>query len=386
MHTMYVDKPMGGHNLMQAIARVNRVFHDKPGGRVVDYLGLADALKRALANYTASGGKGKATVDQNEAVAVMLEKYEIVCDMFHGFKYAPIVKAPAAERMTGIAQAMEFVLGLEEGKKRYLQAVTALSKAFALAVPHEEALRIRDEVGLFQEIRASLVKATVSDSEKSPEEMESAIRQLVSRAVSSTEVVDIFAAAGLDKPDISILSDEFLAEVQELPQRNLALELLRKLLNDEIRTRMRKNVVQARSFTEMLEEAINKYQNRAIEAAEVIEELIKLAKEMREAQKRGEKLGLDDDEIAFYDALEVNDSAVRVLGDDTLKLIARDLVNSVKRSVAVDWTKRENARAQIRVMVKRILRKYGYPPDKQARATELVLEQATVLCQEWSVE
>ncbi|GBE13719.1 type-1 restriction enzyme R protein [bacterium BMS3Bbin14] len=386
MHTMYVDKPMGGHNLMQAIARVNRVFHDKPGGRVVDYLGLADALKRALASYTASGGKGKATVDQAEAIAVLLEKYEVVRDLFHGFDYAPIVKAPAVERMTGIAQAMEFILGLEDGKKRYLQAVTVLSKAFALAVPHEEALAIRDEVGLFQEIRASLVKATVSDSEKSPEEMETAIRQLVSRAVSSTEVVDIFAAAGLDKPDISILSDEFLAEVRQLPQRNLALELLRKLLGDEIKTRMRKNVVQARSFAEMLEEAINKYQNRAIEAAEVIEELIKLAKEMREAQKRGENLGLNDDEIAFYDALEVNDSAVKLLGDDTLKLIAQELVNSVKRSVSVDWTKRENARAQIRVMVKRILKKYGYPPDMQAKATELVLEQATVLCKEWSVE
>jgi type I restriction enzyme R subunit len=383
---MYVDKPMGGHNLMQAIARVNRVFKDKPGGRVVDYLGLADALKRALANYTASGGKGKATLDQNEAVAVLLEKYEVICDLFHGFDYAPIVKSSAGERMTGIAQAMEFVLALEDGKKRYLQAVTALSKAFALAVPHEEALAIRDDVGLFQEIRASLVKATVSDSEKSPEEMETAIRQLVSRAVSSTEVVDIFAAAGLDKPDISILSDEFLAEVQQLPQRNLALELLKKLLNDEIKTRMRKNVVQARSFTEMLEEAINKYQNRAIEAAEVIEELIKIAKEMREAQKRGENLGLSDDEIAFYDALEVNDSAVKLMGDDQLKLIAQELVNSVKRSVSVDWTKRENARAQIRVMVKRILRKYGYPPDLQAKATELVLEQATVLCGHWASE
>jgi len=241
-------------------------------------------LKRALANYTASGGKGKATINQNEAIAVLLEKYEVV------------------------------------------------------------------------------------------------------RAVSSTEVVDIFAAAGLNKPDISILSDEFLAEVQQLPQRNLALELLKKLLGDEIKTRMRKNVVQARSFAEMLEEAVNKYQNRAIEAAEVIEELIKLAKEMREARKRGENLGLNDDEIAFYDALEVNDSAVKLLGDDTLKLIAQELVNSVKRSVSVDWTKRENARAQIRVMVKRILRKYGYPPDMQAKATELVLEQATVLCQEWTVE
>ncbi len=384
MHTMYVDKPMGGHNLMQAIARVNRVFHDKPGGRVVDYLGLAEALKRALANYTASGGKGKATLDQSEAVAVLQGKYEVVRDMFHGFDYALIVNAPAAQRMTGIAQAMEFILGLEDGKKRYLQAVTVLSKAFALAVPHEEALAIRDQVGLFQEIRANLVKETVSDSERSPEAMETAIRQLVSRAVSSTKVVDIFAAIGLDKPDLSILSDRFLAEVQQLPQRNLAFELLKKLLNDEIKTRMRKNVVQARSFTKMLEEAVNKCQNRAIEAAEVIEELIKLAKEMREAQQRGEDMGLNDDEVAFYDALEVNDSAVQLLGDGTLKLIAQELVNSVKRSVSVDWTKRENARARIRVMVRHILKKYGYPPDKQAQATELVLEQAAALCKEWA--
>ena len=386
LHTMYVDKPMGGHNLMQAIARVNRVFKDKPGGLVVDYLGIADALKRALRTYTASGGTGAATIDQDQAVAVMLEKYAVVKDMLHGFDYLAILKATAGERMKGIAEAMEFVLGLEDGKRRFLQAVSALSKAFALAVPHEQAIAIRDEVGLFQEIRSGIVKATVSETEKSPEEIDSAIRQLVSQAVSSTEVVDIFAAAGLEKPDISILSDEFLAEVQQLPQRNLALELLKKLINDDIKVRMRTNVVQARSFAEMLEQSIAKYQNRAIEAAEVIEELIKLAKEMREAQKRGEKLGLTDDEVAFYDALGVNDSAVQVLGDETLKMIAQELVDSVKRSVTVDWTKRENARAQIRVMVKRILRKYGYPPDKQAKATELVLEQATVLCKEWTKE
>jgi len=386
MHTMYIDKPMGGHNLMQAIARVNRVFKDKPGGLVVDYLGIADALKRALRTYTASGGKGTAALDQDEAVAVMLEKYAVVRDMFHGFDYAAILAAAAGKRMQGIAEAMEFVLGLEDGKRRYLQAVTALSKAFALAVPHQQALAIRDEVGLFQEIRSAIVKATVPESEKSPEELESAILQLVSKAVSPTEVVDIFAAAGLDRPDISILSDQFLAEVRQLPQRNLALELLKKLINDDIRVRMRKNVVQARSFAEMLQESIRKYQNRAIEAAEVIEELIELAKEMRDAQKRGEKLGLTDDEVAFYDALGVNDSAVQVLGDEKLKLIAQELVDTVKRSVSVDWTKRENARAQIRVMVKRILRKHGYPPNKQAKATELVLEQATVLCKEWTKE
>ncbi len=386
MHTMYVDKPMGGHNLMQAIARVNRVFHDKPGGLVVDYLGLAEALKLAVSNYTASGGKGQAAIDQEQAVAVLLEKYEIIKDILHEFDYRQVLSAPPEDRMIGIAQAMEFILGLDDGKKRYLQAVTELSKAFALAVPNDKALAIRDEVGLFQEIRSGLVKATVSNSERSPEEINSALQQLVSRAVASTEVVDIFAAAGLDKPDISILSDEFLGEVQELPQRNLALELLKKLINDEIKTRMRKNIVQARSFAEMLEESVRKYQNRAIEAAEVIEELIELAKKMRKAQARGEQLGLSDDEIAFYDALEVNDSAVAVLGDDTLKTIAQELVRSVRRNVSVDWTKRENAQAHIRVMVKRILRRYGYPPDKQAKATDLVLEQAEVLCKDWADE
>ncbi len=386
MHTMYLDKPMSGHNLMQAIARVNRVFRDKPGGLVVDYLGLADLLKRALATYAASGGRGQATLDQNEAVAVMQEKYEVVRDLLHGFDYRGLLSATTTERMSGIAQAMECILAQEGGKKRYLQAVAALSKAFALAVPHDEALAIRDEVGLFQEIRANLVKATVSNAERSPEEMEAAVRQLVSKAVSGTEVVDIFAAAGLDKPDLSILSDEFLAEVRELPQRNLALELLKKLLNDEIRTQMRKNVVQARAFSEMLEKAVNKYHNRAIAAAEVIEELIALAKELREASKRGENLGLSEDEVAFYDALEVNDSAVKVLEDATLKKIAQELVRSVRRSLSVDWAQRASARAKIRVMVKRILRRFGYPPDRQEQATERVLEQATVLCNRWLAE
>jgi len=384
LHTMYVDKPMRGHGLMQAIARVNRVFKDKPGGLVVDYLGLADQLKRALADYTEAGGRGKAAINQEEAVAVMLEKFEIVVSMFHGFDYTSLLKAEPVKRIAGIAAAMEHILQLDDGKKRYLAEVTALSKAFALAVPHEEALKIRDEVGFFQEVRAGLAKATVEGEGKSPEEMDTAIRQLVSRAVASEEVVDIFASAGLKKPDISILSDDFLQEVRQLPHRNLAVELLRKLLNDEIRTKSRKNVVQARSFAEMLEKTIRKYQNRAIEAAQVIEELIKLAKEMREAQRRGDDLGMTDDEIAFYDALEVNDSAVKVLGDETLKTIAHELVEAVRRSVSIDWTVRENARAQIRVIVKRILRKYGYPPDKQEKATQTVLEQAEVLCREWT--
>lgn len=384
MHTMYLDKPMRGHNLMQAIARVNRVFKDKPGGLVVDYLGIADALKRALHTYTASGGKGQATVDQEQAVAVMMEKYEVVRDMLHGFDYEAIPTTEAAKRMSAIVQAMEFILGLNDGKRRYLQAVSALSKAFALAVPHERALSVRDEVGLFQEIHSALIKATVSDSERTPDALESAIRQLISRAVYSTEVVDIFAAAGLERPDISVLSDEFLTEVRQLPQRNLALELLKKLINDEIRAYMRKNVVQARSFAEMLEQAVRKYQNRAIEAAQVIEELIHLAKTIKKAQARGRELGLTDDEVAFYDALAENQSARDVMGDEQLRFLAQELVDRVKQNVTIDWQVRENARAQIRVLVKRVLRKYGYPPDMQQRATELVLEQTEVLCQEWA--
>jgi len=384
LHTMYLDKPMNGHNLMQAIARVNRVFRDKPGGLVVDYLGIADALKRALHTYTASGGQGQATVDQEQAAAVMMEKYEVVRDLLHGFDYQSILTAEAGQRMNGVVRAMEFILGLEDGKARYLQAVAALSKAFALAVPHEKALAIRDEVGLFQEVRSALVKATVSERERTPDELELAVRQLVSRAVYSTEVVDIFAAAGLEKPDISILSDEFLAEVQRLPQRNLALELLKKLISDEIRTRLRKNVVLARSFAEMLEQAVRKYQNRAVEAAQVIEELIRLAQDIRKAQSRGQEMGLSDDEVAFYDALADNESARQVMGDEKLRFLAQELVDRVRQSVTIDWQVRENARAQIRVMVKRILRKYGYPPDMQQRATELVLEQAEVLCKDWA--
>lgn len=384
LHTMYVDKPMRGHGLMQAIARVNRVFKDKPGGLVVDYLGLADQLKQALADYTEAGGRGKPAIDQEEAARVMLEKYEVVASMYHGFDYASLLKAEPAKRIAGIAAAMEHVLQLEDGKKRYLAEVTALSRAFALAVPHEEALKIRDKVGFFQEVRAGLAKATVEGEGEAREKMATAIRQLISRAVASEGVVDIFAAAGLKKPDISILSDDFLQEVRQLPHRNLAVELLRKLINDEIKIRSRKNVVQARSFAQMLKEAVRKYQNRAIEAAQVIEELIKLAKEMREAKFRGENLGLTDDEVAFYDALEVNDSAVKVLGDETLKTIAQELVVTVRRSVTIDWNVRENARAQIRVIVKRILRKYGYPPDKQEKATQTVLQQAEVLCKEWS--
>ncbi len=383
LHTMYVDKPMQGHGLMQAIARVNRVFKDKPGGLIVDYLGLADQLKRALATYTESGGKGKTALDQNEAVAVLLEKYEICCGLFHGFDRSQWVTGTAVQRLGLLPAAQEHILQQEDGKRRLLQAVKELSQAFALAVPHEDALHIRDDVAFFQAIRAALAKSEPGDR-KSPEELDHAIRQIVSRAIASEEMIDIFAAAGLKKPDISILSDSFLAEVRGMPQRNLAVELLRKLLNGEISTRKRKNVVQARSFATLLEDAIKRYQNRAIETAQVIEELIALAKDMRAADQRGEKLGLSPDEIAFYDALEVNDSAVKVLGEPTLMTIARELVDTVRKNVSIDWTVRESVRAKLRVLVKRILRKYGYPPDKQEKATQTVLEQAELLCADWA--
>lgn len=381
LHTMYVDKPMRGHGLMQAIARVNRVFRDKPGGLIVDYLGLAHELKKALSVYTESGGKGNAAIDQEEAVAVMLAKHEVCCEMFEGFDRTLWSTGRAEQRLSLLPAAQEHVLARDDGKRTYLQAVSELSKAFALAVPHDEAIRIRDDVGFFQAVRASLAKSS-GEKTRSPEDIEHAIRQLVSRAVASDEVVDIFAAAGLKKPNVGILSEEFLAEVRGMPHRNLAVELLRKLLSGEIKTRAKKNLVQARSFTEMLEEAIRKYQNRAIEAAAVIEELIALAKDMREADRRGETLGLTEDEVAFYDALEVNDSAVKVLGEPTLQQIARELVESVRANTSIDWTIKESVRAKLRVIVKRILRKYGYPPDKQERATQTVLEQAELLCGE----
>lgn len=384
LHTLYVDKPMRGHGLMQAIARVNRVFRNKPGGLVVDYLGLADELKHALATYTESGGTGRTALDQTEAVALMQEKYEVCLGLFHGFGWSKWITGTATERLTLTKAGMEHILALENGKRRFLDAVNDLTRAFALAVPHEEALAVRDDIAFFQHIRAVLSKGTASE-QRSEADVEQAIRQLVSKSIVSDEVVDIFAAAGLQKPDLSVLSEEFLAEVRGMPQRNLAVELLQRLLKGEIKRRSQRNLVQGRSFTEMLEQAIRKYQNRAIETAQVIEELIGLAKEMNAAAKRGEELGLNDDEVAFYDALETNDSAVKVLGDDALRAIARELVEKVKSNVTIDWTMRENVRAQLRVLVKRILRKYGYPPDLEAKATETVLQQAALLSSAWAV-
>ena len=383
LHTMYVDKPMRGHGLMQAIARVNRVFRDKPGGLVVDYLGLAHELKRALATYTESGGTGKTTLDQSEAVAVMLEKYEVCRALFHGFDYSEWIDGTPAERTSLLPAAQEHILAQENGKERYLRAVQELSQAFALAVPHDEAIRIRDYVAFFQAVRSVLAKRAAGEA-RTEEELDMAIRQIVSRAVASEGVVDIFAAAGLEKPDISILSEEFLAEVRGMKRRNLAVELLRKLLKGELAVRRRRNVVQARSFAEMLDQTVRRYANRAIEAAQVIEQLIQLAREMRDANARGEALGLSEDELAFYDALETNDSAVQVLGDETLRDIARELVETVRNNVRIDWTLRENVRANLRRLVKRILRKHGYPPDKQEKATRTVLEQAEVMSAGWA--
>ena len=383
LHTMYLDKPMRGHGLMQAIARVNRVFKDKPGGLVVDYLGLANDLRQALVTYTDSGGTGRTSIDKDEAVALMLEKHGVCCALFHGFDWSKWTTGTPQERLGLLPPAQEHILAQENGRDRCLQAVRELSQAFALAVPHEETFRIRDEVGFFQQVRAALSKR--AEAEARPEEdLDLAVRQIISRAVTSGGVIDIFAAAGLDKPDISVLSDEFLAEVQGMPQRNLAVELLQKLLRGELATRCRTNVVQARSFAEMLEQTLRRYQNRAIEAAQVIEELIELAREMREASSRGEKLGLSEDELAFYDALETNDSAVQVLGDETLRAIAQDLVQTVRSNVTIDWTLRENVRAQLRVLVRRILRRHGYPPDKQEKATITVLEQAELLSEGWA--
>lgn len=383
LHTLYADKPMRGHGLMQAIARVNRVFKDKPGGLVVDYLGLAHELKSALATYTESGGKGQTAINQAEAVALFLEKYEICAGLFHGFDHSAFTTGTATQRLTVLPAAQEHILQQNDGKARLVRAVDELSKAFALAVPADEVLKLVDDVAFFQAVKSVLTKSAGGEA-RDPGTIDHAIRQIVSRAVASDEVIDIFAAAGLKKPDISVLSDEFLAEVRDLPQKNLAVDMLRKLLNGEIKQRSKTNVVQARSFLEMLEKSIARYQNRAIETAAVIEELIGLAGDMRAAQKRGDELNLSEDEVAFYDALEVNDSAVKVLGDQILRAIAQDLVKAVRNNITIDWTVRENVRAGLRVIIKRILRKHGYPPDKQEKATQTVLEQAEALSRLWT--
>ncbi|KAB8140729.1 type I restriction endonuclease subunit R [Chloroflexia bacterium SDU3-3] len=379
LHTMYVDKPMHGHSLMQAIARVNRVFRDKPGGLVVDYLGLADQLKLALADYTLSGGQGQTTHLQEEAVAAMREKYEICCDLFHGFDWSAWSSGTPSERLSLLPAAQEHIFEREDGPARLSQAVAALSKAFALATPHEQALRIREDVAFFQTIRAAVTKTTASGRAIRDDQLDHAVRQIVAQAIAPGEVINIFQAAGLPNPDISILSEDFLAEVRGLPHKNLAVELLRKLLDDEIKTRQRTSLVQSRAFSEKLEASVRAYQNRAIETAQVIEQLIELARHIKDAERRGEQSGLTPEELAFYEALGVSDSAVQVLGDDILKSIARDLVEAIRRNITIDWTVRESVQARMRVLVKRILRKHGYPPDQQEVATQTVLQQAELL-------
>ena len=396
MHTMYIDKPMRGHGLMQAIARVNRVFSDKPAGLIVDYIGIAQNLKSALSQYSRDDQQ-HAGIDEAEAVAVMLEKYEIVSGMFHGFDYRAGLSGSPQERLVALAGAIEWVLDMqqreaarestEEGKKRahrrFNDAVLALSKAFALAAASDQARNIRDEVGFFQTVRAALAKSAPGAGTSSAAR-DLAVQQIVSRAVVSTDIVDILKAAGLETPDISILSDEFLAEVQGMKKKNLALEALRKLINGEIRSQSRVNVVQTRAFSDRLEKAIARYHNNAITTAEVLQELIELAKDIKAAHQRGEEEGLTQEEIAFYDALAQNESAVEVMGNELLRVIALELLNGLKSNVSVDWQHRESARARMRVLVKRILRKHGYPPDLQDAAVQTVLQQAEVLSARWA--
>jgi len=404
LHTMYVDKPMRGHGLMQAIARVNRVFRDKPAGLVVDYIGIAQNLKGALGQYS-PGDRDQTGIDEAEAVSVLLEKYDIVRAMFRpdtagGFDYRPALDATATPqmRLAIMAGAIDWVLTLqqsdaakeatEDGKRRahrrYGDAVLALSKAFALAAASDAAKAIREEVGFFQAIRAALVKSVPGEGQKTAAERELAIQQIVSRAVVSTEIVDIMKAAGLESPDISILSDEFLAEIRDTERKNLAIEALKKLINGDVRSQAKRNVLQSKAFSERLEAAIARYHANAITTAQVIEELIQLAKDIRAARARGEESGLSDEEIAFYDALADNESARQVMGEPALRVIAHELVMVIKGNLSVDWMHRDSARANIRRHVKRLLRKYGYPPDLQDAAVQNVLQQAEALSAEWA--
>jgi len=397
MHTMYIDKPMKGHGLMQAIARVNRVFKDKPGGLIVDYIGVAHNLKSALHDYSDSD-REKTGIDEEEAVEALQKCYEVVQGIYHGFDYSLGVSGTPQQRLQTMAGAMDWVLTLlhkeaqaeksddrkKQIRRRYNDAVLALGKAFALGAASDYARSIRDEVGFFQAVRAALSKSTADGTRKSPAELEASIQQIVSRAVISTEIIDILGAAGIKSPDISILSDEFLAELQDMDKKNLALEALRKLLNGEIKSTSRTNVVQSRAFSERLEDAITRYHNNALTTAQVLEELIKIAKDIRAARERGEEQGLSAEEIAFYDALAENESAISIMGDDKLRLIAHDLMKAIKENISVDWQKREGARAKIRVLIKRILKKYGYPPDLQNDAIRTVIEQAERWSAEWA--
>jgi type I restriction enzyme R subunit len=379
VHTLYVDKPMKGHNLMQAIARVNRVFKDKQGGLVVDYIGIGNELKAAMKEYTGSKGRGKTTVDANEAYSVLAEKLDVLRGMLHGFDYS--------EFMTGghktLAGAANHILGIKEGKKRFADTAVAMSKAFSLCCTLDEAKSVREEVAFMQGVKVLLTKRELTAQRKSDEQKDFAIRQIISAAVVSDSVVDIFDAVGLDKPNIGLLDDEFLAQIKNLPERNLAVELLERLLHGEIKSRFKTNVTQEKKFSDMLTSVILRYQNRAIETAQVMEELIEMAKKFREAAGRGDQLGLTDDEVKFYDALANNESAVRELRDEILKKIAQELTDNLRRNLKVDWEHRDSVRAELRLMVRRILRKYKYPPDQQDCAVELILQQVQVIGEDW---
>ncbi|WP_444351563.1 type I restriction endonuclease subunit R [Phocaeicola plebeius] len=382
LHTLYIDKPMQGHNLMQAIARVNRVYKDKPGGLVVDYLGIASDLKKALSFYSDSGGKGNPTEQQEQAVALMEEKLEVVQQLLHGFDYRPYFTADVSQKLSFILQAEDFILGLDEGKKRFVNEVNALSKAFAIAIPHERAMKVKEEVAFFQAVKARLCKFDVSASHKTDEEIETTIRQVVDKALVSEQVVDIFDAAGIKKPDISILSEEFLMELKGMEHKNLALEVLRKLLNDEIKTRMQHNLVQGKSLMEMLEASINKYHNKVITAVEVIDELIGLSKHIVAHDNAAKELGLSEYEYAFYSAVADNNSAMELMGKDKLRELAVVLTETIRNNASIDWEIKENVRAKMRVSIKRLLRRYGYPPDMQMLATETVIKQAEMISAE----
>ena len=382
LHTMYIDKPMKGHTLMQAIARVNRVYKDKPGGLVVDYLGIASDLKEALSFYSDSGGKGDPAVLQEQAVQLMLEKLEIVSQMFHGFPYEHYFAADTSTKLSIILAAEDHIIGIENGKKRYIDEVTALSRAFSIAIPHEQAMDVKDEVSFYQAIKARLVKFDSTGTGKTDEEIETAIRQVIDQALVTEQVIDVFDAAGIKKPDISILSEEFLLEVRNMEHKNIALEVLKKLLNDEIKARLKKNLVQSRSLMEMLEDSIKKYHNKVITAAEVIEELIELGKEIKRMDKEPQEMGLSEFEYAFYTAIADNDSARELMQKEKLRELAVVLFEKVKQNASIDWTIKESVRAKLKVIVKRTLRQYGYPPDMQALATETVLKQAELIADE----
>jgi len=382
LHTLYIDKPMQGHNLMQAIARVNRVYKDKPGGLVVDYLGIASDLKKALSFYSDSGGKGDPTLQQEQAVAIMREKLEVVSQMFHGFEYENYFDADVSGKLSWILRAEDFILGIDDGKKRFVNEVNALGKAFAIAIPHDEAMDAKDEVSFFQAIKARLCKFDSTGSGRTDEEIETTIRQVIDEALVSEQVIDIFDAAGIKKPDISILSEEFLMELKGMEHKNIALEVLRKLLNDEIKMRSKLNLVGSRSLMEMLNNSLTKYHNKVISAAEVIEELIKLSKHIVAQDSVAKELGLTDYEYAFYTAIADNDSALDVLGKDKLRELAVVLTETIRKNTSIDWTIKENVRAKMKVAVKRLLRRFGYPPDMQLLATETVLKQAERIAEE----